>query len=72
MLPVHVNVDFWSGAVYKKLGIHPVLYSAIFAAARMVGWCAHILELRQNNKVYSPNSKYIGDINVPYIPIEQR
>jgi citrate synthase len=72
MLPVHVNVDFWSGAVYKKLGIHPVLYSAIFAAARMVGWCAHILELRQNNKVYSPNSKYIGDINIPYIPIEQR
>lgn len=72
MLPVHVNVDFWSGAVYKKLGIHPVLYSAIFAAARMVGWCAHILELRQNNKIYSPDSQYIGDINIPYIPIEQR
>lgn len=72
MLSIHVNVDFWSGAVYKKLGIHPVLYSAIFAAARMVGWCAHILELRQNNKVYSPASKYIGEINVPYVPIEQR
>ena len=43
-----------------------------FAAARMVGWCAHILELRQNNKVYSPASKYIGEINVPYVPIEQK
>ncbi|APJ02417.1 citrate/2-methylcitrate synthase [Silvanigrella aquatica] len=72
MLPVYVNVDFWSGSVYKKLGIHPVLYPAIFAAARMVGWCAHILELRQNNKIYSPNSKYIGQINVPYVPIHQR
>jgi citrate synthase len=72
MLPVHVNVDFWSGAVYKKLGIHPVLYSAIFAAARMVGWCSHILELRQKNKIYSPESCYIGEINIPYVPIEQR
>lgn len=72
MLPIYVNVDFWSGSVYKKLGIHPVLYSAIFAAARMVGWCSHILELRQNNRVYSPLSNYNGEINIPYIPIEQR
>ncbi|WGL61401.1 citrate/2-methylcitrate synthase [Pigmentibacter sp. JX0631] len=72
MLPIFVNVDFWSGSVYKKLGIHPVLYSAIFAAARMVGWCSHILELRQNNRVYSPLSNYNGETNIPYIPIEQR
>lgn len=72
LLPIYVNIDFWSGAVYKKLGIHPVLYSAIFAAARMVGWCAHILELRQNNKIYSPMAKYVGEINIPYVPIEQR
>ena len=72
MLPIFVNVDFWSGSVYKKLGIHPVLYSAIFAAARMVGWCSHILELRQNNRVYSPLSNYNGETNIPYIPIERR
>ncbi|KAB8030913.1 citrate/2-methylcitrate synthase [Fluviispira multicolorata] len=72
MMPVFANVDFWSGAVYKKLGIHPILYPAIFAAARMVGWCAHILELRQNNKLYRPTSHYIGEVNIPYIPLEQR
>ncbi|WP_186646325.1 citrate/2-methylcitrate synthase [Fluviispira vulneris] len=72
MMPVYANVDFWSGAVYKKLGIHPILYPAIFAAARMVGWCAHILELRQNNKLYRPSSQYVGEINVPYIPLDQR
>lgn len=72
MLAVCVNVDFWSGAVYRRLGVLPTLYPAIFAVARMVGWCAHILELRQDNKLYRPKSLYIGDLNVPYIPIEER
>lgn len=72
MLPIYANVDLWSGAVYKKLGIQPVLYSAIFAAARIVGWCAHILELRQNNKIYYPESEYVGFKDIPYVPLEQR
>lgn len=72
MLPIYANVDLWSGAVYKKLGIQPVLYSAIFAAARIVGWCAHILELRQSNKIYYPESKYVGFKDIPYVPLEQR
>ncbi len=72
MLPIYTNVDFWSGAVYKKLGILPILYPAIFAVARMVGWCAHILELRQNNKLYRPKSLYTGAVNIPYIPMESR
>ncbi|MBX9703721.1 MAG: citrate/2-methylcitrate synthase, partial [Silvanigrellaceae bacterium] len=71
-LPIFVNVDFWSGAVYRRLGIEPILFPAIFAAARMVGYCAHIIELRQDNKLYRPSSHYVGDLNVPYVPIEQR
>jgi citrate synthase len=71
-MPIFVNVDFWSGAVYTRLGIHPILYPAIFAAARVVGWCAHILELRQNNRLYRPLSLYVGELNVPYVPIENR
>jgi citrate synthase len=69
---IFVNVDFWNGAVYKKLGIAPVFYPAIFGAARIVGWCAHILELRQNNKLYRPKSLYTGPLNVPYTPLDQR
>lgn len=71
-LPLFVNVDFWSGAVYSKLGIHPILYPAIFAASRIAGWTAHILELRQNNRLYRPKSLYVGEINVPYVPLDQR
>lgn len=70
--PIFVNVDFWSGAVYKKLNIYPILYPAIFAAARIVGWTAHILELRQNNRLYRPKSQYTGPLNVPYVAVEER
>lgn len=41
--PIFTNVDFWSGAVYKCIGINPVLYPSLFAISRVVGWLAHIL-----------------------------
>ena len=69
---VFVNVDFWSGAVYSSLGIQPILFPGIFAAARMAGWCAHIIELRQNNRLYRPKSLYTGLLNVAYVPLEKR
>lgn len=69
---IHVNVDFWSGAVYRRLGIQPVLFPAIFAAARIVGWCSHILELRQNNRLYRPLSMYTGSLDLKFTPIRER
>ena len=70
--PIHVNVDFWSGAVYKRLGIQPILFPAIFAAARIVGWCAHIIELRQNNRLYRPLSYYTGPVDLSFTPLKER
>ncbi len=70
--PIHVNVDFWSGAVYKRLGIQPILFPAIFAAARIVGWCSHIIELRQNNRLYRPLSSYTGPIDLKFVPLQER
>lgn len=69
---VFVNVDFWTGALYSRLGIDSILYSGIFAAARMVGWTSHIIELRQDNRLYRPRSQYIGEFNVAYTPIDKR
>lgn len=69
---IHINVDFWSGAVYRRLGIQTVLFPAIFAAARIVGWCAHILELRQNNRLYRPLSMYTGPLDLKFTPIKDR
>ncbi|MEN9530651.1 MAG: hypothetical protein RI932_2524 [Pseudomonadota bacterium] len=70
--PIHVNVDFWSGAVYRRLGIQPILFPAIFAAARIVGWCAHILELRQNNRLYRPLSMYTGPVDLKFTHLKER
>lgn len=66
------NIDFWTGTLYRHLGLEKSLYPAIFAAARVVGWCAHILELRQANRLYRPQSEYRGLSNVAYVPIEER
>ncbi len=52
---VSANVDFYSGFVYEMLGIPQELYTAIFAVARIVGWCAHrIEELICTDKIIRP------------------
>ena len=53
---VTANVDFYSGLVYSMLGLPPELYTPIFAAARIVGWCAHRLEeLKNVDKIIRPS-----------------
>lgn len=66
------NLDFWTGTLYHHLGLARPLYPAIFAAARIVGWCAHILELRQANRLYRPLSEYRGDVGLAYVPMGER
>jgi citrate synthase len=58
--PVYPNVDFFSGAVYRLLGIPTVLFTPIFAMARAAGWLSHILEQRQDNRIYRPKALYVG------------
>jgi citrate synthase len=69
---VYPNVDFFSGAVYKLLGIPKVLYTPIFAASRVAGWLAHILEQRQDNRLYRPTAIYTGPDGKTVTPLEQR
>ena len=49
-----VNVDFYSGLVYKFLGIPEILYTPIFAMARVAGWAAHRLEQILQGKIIRP------------------
>ncbi len=52
---VSANVDFYSGFVYRMLGIPVELYTPIFAIARIVGWSAHrIEELINVDKIIRP------------------
>lgn len=69
---IYPNVDFYSGFVYKALGIPTDLFTSIFALARSAGWIAHILEYRESNRIFRPRGIYNGPVNVKYIPIEER
>jgi len=66
------NVDFYSATVYNALGIPDDLFTPIFAASRVAGWCAHVMEQYENNRIYRPRARYIGRTDARYIPIEQR
>jgi citrate synthase len=70
--PVYPNVDFFSGSVFKLLGIPPSLFTPIFACGRVAGWLAHILEQRKDNRIYRPKSLYHGPDPRPYVLIEDR
>lgn len=69
---VSANVDFFSGFVYRMLGIPDELYTPIFAMARIVGWSAHRLEELVNaNKIIRPAYDSVGDERA-YKPMEER
>ncbi|MGB7414750.1 MAG: citrate synthase [Thermosynechococcaceae cyanobacterium] len=69
---IHPNVDFYSGLVYKRLGIPTDLFTPIFAIARVAGWLAHWREQLEANRIYRPTQIYIGQHNQTYIPITDR
>ncbi|GBF82184.1 citrate synthase [Aphanothece sacrum] len=69
---IYANVDFYSGLVYRKLGIPTDLFTPIFAIARVAGWLAHWKEQLAVNRIFRPTQVYVGSHNMPYIPIEKR
>ena len=69
---IYPNVDFFSGTVYLKMGIDPILFTPIFAIARVAGYVAHYVEQMEDNKIYRPNQDYLGTHDIPYVPMDQR
>ncbi len=66
------NVDFYSGFVYELLNIPKELFTPIFAASRIVGWCAHRMEqLLSDQKIMRPAYKTLGE-EIEYIHLETR
>ncbi len=69
---VSINVDFYSGFVYKMLGLPEELFTPMFAIARIVGWSAHRMEeLANNSKIIRPAYMAVSDYN-DYVPMEER
>ncbi|MDX8389893.1 MAG: citrate synthase [Mariprofundaceae bacterium] len=66
------NVDFYSGIVYRKLGITTDLFTPIFAMARVSGWLAHWKEQLGEGRIYRPMQIYTGQHGQQYVPIDER
>jgi citrate synthase len=68
------NVDFYSGIIYKALGIPITLFTAIFAIARSAGWIAQWKEMLQDKdfKIGRPRQLYTGPIERKYKIINER
>jgi citrate synthase len=69
---IYPNVDFYSGLVYRKLGIPTDLFTPIFAIARVSGWLAHWKEQLTKNRIFRPTQIYTGSHNETYVPIDER
>ena len=66
------NVDFFSATVYYSMGIHPDLYTAIFAMSRISGWTAHYIEQLGNNRLIRPRQLYLGEKGLAWTPVGER
>src|SRR3989338_3037105 len=66
------NVDFFSGALYTLMNIPDELFTPVFAISRVSGWCAHIIEQLEDNRIYRPKCQYIGERQSTYVPISKK
>jgi 2-methylcitrate synthase len=63
---LYANVDLYAAPVFWMLGFPPALNTPLFAASRVAGWCAHVTEQHDNNRLIRPRSLYIGPPARPY------
>jgi citrate synthase len=66
------NVDWPIARLYRMLGLDTELFTPLFAAARVAGWSAHVLEQQQANRLITPRAKYIGPEPRSFVPQRER
>jgi citrate synthase len=53
-------LEFYKGVVYLALGLPKDFFTATFAIARILGWTAHLVEQRKDNRIVRPSANYVG------------
>ena len=70
---LYPNVDFYSGIIYRALGIPTDMFTVMFAIGRLPGWIAQWKEMRENNEpIGRPRQVYIGATERSYVSMEKR
>lgn len=70
---LYPNVDFYSGIIYRALGIPTEMFTVMFALGRLPGWIAQWKEMRENREpIGRPRQVYVGENLRSYVPLEKR
>ncbi|WP_327408785.1 citrate synthase/methylcitrate synthase [Streptomyces sp. NBC_01281] len=66
---LHTNVEFYAGVVMELCGLPREMFTPTFAAARVVGWSANILEQAEDSKIIRPAARYVGPVPPVTVPM---
>jgi citrate synthase len=71
---LYPNVDFYSGVIYRAIGIPTQMFTSLFALGRLPGWIAHWreMQLNQSKKICRPRQIYTGPQERRYIAMRER
>ncbi len=71
---LYPNVDFYSGVIYRAIGIPTQMFTVLFAIGRLPGWITHWLEMRRSpgKRICRPRQIYTGPNERPFVPLTDR
>lgn len=69
---LYPNLDWPSARLYYYLGLDVDLYTPLFVASRVAGWCAHIIEQSRHNRLIRPRARYVGKSGLTFEPLSER
>ena len=70
---LYPNVDFYSGIIYRAMGISTETFTVMFALGRLPGWIAQWREMRLNKEpIGRPRQIYVGENQRPFVPLNKR
>ena len=69
---LYPNLDFYTAVAYLLMGIPRELYTPVFVCSRITGWCAHVIEQHDHNRLIRPRALYTGPTAREYVSLDRR